>query len=99
MQLEPGITISLNELTGALSAVGFDSTCIATSTSEEHTLEESGMNAVWAIASALGELLTHVNEGRSEDVGFLRHVEDCGVMILTIARAWAYARFASDVTN
>lgn len=88
MQMEPETNVSPSEFTGALSAVGFDSTSIATFTSEEPTLQEPGIKAVWAIESALGELLRHRNEGRLEDVGFSRHVEDSGVMILTIARAW-----------
>lgn len=45
----------MESLTAALSRIGFESTCIATSTTEEPSLEDSGVNAVWAIASALGE--------------------------------------------
>lgn len=53
-QVEPEADVSIDALTSALSAIGFVSTCIATSTTAEPTLED-GVNAVWAIASALGE--------------------------------------------
>ena len=55
-QVEPGANVTVTDLTTKLEDIGFESKCIATSTSEEPTLEEAGVNAVWAIASALGGL-------------------------------------------
>lgn len=49
------MNVSVGDLTSALDAIGFGSSCIATTTTEEPTLEQDGVNAVWAIASALGE--------------------------------------------
>lgn len=56
-QIEPGTSVSPAVLTAALDVIGFSSSCIATSTTEEAPLEEAGVNAVWAIATALGECL------------------------------------------
>lgn len=50
------MNVTVTDLTSALEAIGFESSCIATSTSEEPALEEAGVNAVWAIASALGRV-------------------------------------------
>lgn len=56
-QVEPETSVSPTVLTAALDAIGFSSSCIATSTTEEAPLEEAGVNAVWAIATALGGCL------------------------------------------
>lgn len=53
--MESGANVAPSDLTSALDLVGFSSACIATSTTEEPTLEEARVNAVWAIASALGK--------------------------------------------
>lgn len=47
-------SVSPADLTSALEAIGFPASCIASTTTEEPTLEQDGVNAVWAIASALG---------------------------------------------
>ncbi|CAM9295617.1 unnamed protein product [Laminaria digitata] len=54
VQVEPETSVSPADLTAALDGIGFSSSCIATSTTEESPLEEAGVNAVWAIATALG---------------------------------------------
>lgn len=54
-QVDPAASVSPTDLTSALDAIGFGSECIASTTTEEPTLEQDGVNAVWAIASALGE--------------------------------------------
>lgn len=53
------MNVSVGDLTAALDAIGFGSSCVATTTTEEPTLEQDGVNAVWAIASALGESDAH----------------------------------------
>lgn len=62
MQIETGTNVALSSLTSALDAIGFNSTCIAASTTEGPLLEESGVNAVWAIATALGEFFLFFSE-------------------------------------
>lgn len=54
-QVDPAASVSPTDLTAAVEATGFTATCIASTTTEEPTLEQDGVNAVWAIASALGE--------------------------------------------
>ena len=61
-QVEPKMSVSPTVLTAALDTIGFSSSCIATSTTEEAPLEEAGVNAVWAIAAALGGFLLNVYE-------------------------------------
>ena len=70
VQVEPDITVSPTVLTAALDAIGFSSSCIATSTTEESPLEEAGVNAVWAIASALGGCLAWRERDARETVVF-----------------------------
>lgn len=57
-QVDTAASVSPADLTAAVEAVGFTATCIASTTTEEPTLEQDGVNAVWAIASALGERAT-----------------------------------------
>lgn len=54
IQVEPDCTVAVEDLTAVLEKVGFKSKCVATSTTEE-PMEDPGVTAVWAIASALGE--------------------------------------------
>lgn len=65
MQIQSGWLIPVKVLTSALDSVGFSSTCIAISNTEDD-IDDSGVNAVWAIASALGEDngIFQITEGR-----------------------------------
>lgn len=64
-QVDTNHDLSVNDLIKALGEMGFSSTCVATSTTEE-PLDDGGVNAVWAIASALGD-----GNGRSTFFFFL----------------------------
>ncbi|CAB1112891.1 unnamed protein product [Ectocarpus sp. CCAP 1310/34] len=55
IKVDTEANVTLGDLTSALDAIGFDSSCVATTTAQEPTLEQDGVNAVWAIANALGE--------------------------------------------
>ena len=65
-QVDQGGGVSPTDLTSALDAIGFSAECVATTTTEEPTLDENGVNAVWAIASALGERAHCIRRGHSE---------------------------------
>lgn len=65
-QVDQGGGVSPTDLTSALDAIGFSAECVATTTTEEPTLDENGVNAVWAIASALGERARCIRRGNSE---------------------------------
>lgn len=53
--MDPDAEVSVQDLTSALDAIGFSSSCVASTTSNEPALGQDGVNAVWAIANALGE--------------------------------------------
>ncbi|CAN0396187.1 unnamed protein product [Ectocarpus sp. 8 AP-2014] len=54
IKVDAKANVTLGDLTSALDAIGFGSSCVATTTTQEPTLEQDGVNAVWAIANALG---------------------------------------------
>eukprot|EP00903_Cladosiphon_okamuranus_P008324 g8008.t1 len=54
VKVDTASSVSSADLTAAVEAIGFTASCIASTTTEEPSLGEDGVNAVWAIASALG---------------------------------------------
>ncbi|CAN0167297.1 unnamed protein product [Scytosiphon promiscuus] len=54
VKVDPETGVSVGDLTSALDAIGFGSHCVASTTTNEPALEQDGVNAVWAIANALG---------------------------------------------
>eukprot|EP00903_Cladosiphon_okamuranus_P006520 g6372.t1 len=54
VKVDTAASVAPADLTAAVEATGFTASCITSTTTEEPTLRDDGVNAVWAIANASG---------------------------------------------